>query len=91
MDHILPIMSLLIEYVITNPVFVKRHIFIIVALGFIYLIFNFSYSVAGYPPYDMTDWKSVKGCIMPFVCINLGNLLYVFLEFCNRKKLGMQK
>jgi len=91
MDHTLPIISLTMEWMISNQPVVKRHIMIVFILELLYLICNFSYSIAGFPPYQLTDWRSFVGILMPFVMCVIGILLFICLEWCNRKKMSRQE
>ena len=57
LDHFLPLLLLLIDYLfLSNPVFLRRHAYVVASLLLLYLPINMYFSVAGKPPYSMIDW-----------------------------------
>lgn len=57
MDHSVPLFLLLVEYIfLSNPVFLKRHIYVIFIMIILYLPINLYYTFIGKPPYAIMDW-----------------------------------
>jgi len=51
MDHTIPIIALIFEYFLANPVFIKRHLYAILILILIYLPIYMYFIFSGNPPY----------------------------------------
>jgi len=86
-DHSLPLICLLGEYFMTQPVFVKRHVLILVFVITFYMIVNLSYSLSYRAPYSWTDWHSVGGVFIHIGLWLVVVLMFYMIEWCNRKKL----
>lgn len=86
-DHSLPLLCLIIEYCMTQMVFMKRHVMILAFIATFYLIINLSYSLAYRAPYSWTDWHSVGGVFLHLGLFLIFILEFYLIEWLNRKKL----
>ena len=77
LDHFLPLLLLLIEYfALSNPIFLKRHAYVVVTLLIIYTPINMGYSLFDQAPYAIMDWKTIDSLF-----IGIGFFLGFFIIF----------
>lgn len=88
LDHFLPLLLLLIDYLfLSNPVFLRRHAYVVVALLLIYMPINMYFSVQGRPPYSMIDWQSWTSFLYALLFAGSFILVFYILEWVTRIKL----
>lgn len=88
MDHTVPILALICEYFVMNPVFVRRHIWIYLFFSLVYFINNIIFVANGFQPYgEFNNWKSFKGIAVPIVGFILSVLVFYFMDWATRQKL----
>jgi dolichyl-phosphate-mannose--protein O-mannosyl transferase len=51
MDHTIPIIALILEYFLANPVFIKRHLYALLIIILVYLPIYMYFIFSGNPPY----------------------------------------
>ena len=89
LDHALPMVCLLVEYVFLSAIpFSKRHFIGIVTICSIYLTMNLSITlISGKPIYGPMTWTDPMGIITPVGVIFAALGLGFFMEWCTRQKL----
>ena len=92
LDHALPMVILLVEYVFLSAIpFSKRHFIGIVLICMIYLSINLTITlVSGRPVYDPMSWTDPMGIIIPIAVIFVALGLGFLMECGTRKKLARQ-
>jgi hypothetical protein len=87
MDHTIPIIALLLDYFLANPVFIKRHIYAVLIIIIIYLPIYMYFIFTGNPPYPQIDLNSAKNFFYTLL-FGLSILcLFLFIEMCTKLKL----
>ena len=87
-DHILPQIALILEWFMTNPPLVKRHVVVLIAITTLYLIINLSYSLAYRSPYNFMSWHSFGGTMLHLLGLLIVVVEFFLFEWCNRKKIA---
>jgi hypothetical protein len=80
LDHIIPIVLMSIDFIISKHIFLKRHWIIIFFGSFPYVIFSFTYTmVHGVAIYPLYDWNKPNGYINTAVSVgfNVGVFLII--------------
>ena len=63
---------------------VRRHIYIILVLSFIYLIVNLTFTkVTGIPVYAPMDWESVAGILTPLGVLVGAVVIFFIVDLLN--------
>lgn len=86
-DHYLPLCLLLTDYVLSNPVFVLRHVIFSLLYGLIYTFTNMIISLANRPTYKSMDWRSTSGVLIPMAMIFVFPLIHISLFYLTRYRL----
>jgi hypothetical protein len=83
MDHSLPLICLLIDYIFVNSIpFVRRHAIILVNVVSFYLFINLSITkIRNKPVYEPISWDSFQSCITPFLLAIYGIIIFFILEY----------
>jgi magnesium-transporting ATPase (P-type) len=80
-DNYLPLFLMLVDYVISNPVFTVRHIWFTNIFSILYTIANLIGSLINdLPPYEFMNWKSAVGVIVP-ILLSLSFPLFHYIIF----------
>lgn len=88
LDHITPLMILLVDYVLNRIPFNYRHFPISMILGGAYFIVNLSYTLAtGTPVYPPINYKDVYTYVWIVVLIVLEGVFYFGLYYLTRWKM----
>lgn len=87
MDHTIPIIALVLEYFLANPVFIKRHIYAILSIILIYLPVYMYFIFTGNPPYPQIDLKSATNFFYTLLFGLSIIFLFLLLEMCTKLKL----
>ena len=90
--HSTPMAFLLIDYICFNAIpFTYRHSVFTIGIGGIYIIFNMIYTLTIEPIYDVMDWRTLSGILIPigtiFVCFILIAMMEL-ITYCKLKKMG---
>ena len=87
-DNSVPMMLILIEFSYNAVPFCRRHLIFIIIIAILYLITNFTITkYLGQPVYQILDWNSTLGYIMPFAFIAYVVIVFLIVEWINSKKL----
>lgn len=86
-DHYLPLIILVTDYIISNPVFVLRHVIFSFGYGLLFMFVNLIVSVAGTPTYATMDWASVQGILIPLALVLAFPIIHVILYYVTRFRL----
>ena len=86
-DHYLPLSILIVDYIVSNPVFVLRHVVFSFGYGLIYTFTNMIISLAQAPTYKIMDWQSPEGVLIPLLLVLLFPLLHIALFYLTRYRL----
>ena len=86
-DHYLPLVALVTDYIISNPVFVMRHIIFSFTFGCIYMFVNMITALADVPAYANLDWKSAGGVLIPLALIFVFPIIHLVLFYLTRYRL----
>lgn len=86
-DHYLPLVILIIDYILSSPAFVLRHLIFSFSYGLLFMISNMIVSLAGDAPYKFMDWSSVVGVLTPLAVIIIYPLVHYILFWLTRKRL----
>ena len=89
-DHSLPLVVLMIDYVFLNALsFIPRHFVFVSAASIAYMLLNMAATLhLGQPLYPFIDWKGVTGfCLVPLGMMFGCWLLFRLLELITYKKL----
>ena len=86
-DHYLPLIILVTDYIISNPVFVLRHVIFSFGYGLLFMFVNLIVSLAGTPTYATMDWRSVQGVLIPLALVLAFPLIHVILYYVTRFRL----
>lgn len=88
LDHFFPLLLLLIDFLfLSNPVFLRRHAYVVAALLLMYLPINMYYSMSGKPPYSFVDWQSWKSLLIAVAAGCVFLLTFYILDWVTRIKL----
>lgn len=87
MDHVVPLLALAFEFFLSYQPVVKRHLPILLAIMTSYLLFNIGYTIAGTPPYSISEWHTFKGALTCLGTFAMGIVLFYLLEMATRIKL----
>ena len=87
MDHVVPIVALGCEFFLSYQPILKRHAFILFTIMTCYLLFNIGFTIAGKPPYNVSEWHTVMGALTCLGTFAMGIVLFYLLEMCTRIKL----
>jgi hypothetical protein len=87
MDHIVPITALIFDYFLSNPIFIRRHIYAIVLIIFVYLPIYMYFIISGNPPYPNLDLYSVKNLFFNVLIGFSIAGLFLLIEICTKLKL----
>lgn len=88
-DHSVPLLCLLVDYFFNATPTVKRHLRVIVFVGFIYLMICMSVSfAAGKPLYPVLTFKDILSLIIVIVVFVMVVLLFRLIHCINKKKLA---
>lgn len=86
-DHYVPLIILIVDYVISNPVFVLRHVIFSFTYGLMFMFVNMIVSLADKPTYATMDWKSAQGILIPLALLLAFPLIHVVLYYVTRYRL----
>jgi hypothetical protein len=87
-DHYLPLIILVTDYIISNPVFVLRHVIFSFGYGLLYMFVNLIVSKArGVPIYATMDWNSARGILIPIALVLAFPIIHVVLYYLTRYRL----
>ena len=75
--HSLPFIFLLVDLFFNSFAFPARHLVLPIALGLIYMLINFLYTILVHKVYDTIDWDSILSYALVFSTILL--LLMTFM------------
>jgi hypothetical protein len=78
-DHIMPIVTLAIDYSFNSIPFFNRHVYFLVLIVFSYGLLSFCYTkISGTEIDPIFNWNSVLGYVLPFVVL-IGSVAMYFL------------
>jgi hypothetical protein len=86
-DNYLPLVILLIDFFLSNPVFLIRHMFFSLAYGFMFVFTNMIVSLADEPPYSLMSWRSASGVLIPLLLILMFPIVHILLFYVIRWRL----
>jgi len=88
MDHSVPLILLVIDYIFmnANPI-PMRHIWIVLTVSIVYLAMNCIVTLTWKPVYEPMTWHGTA-LILPLVLLIAGMLIYIGLSFLSQWKLN---
>ena len=87
LDHVIPVAALTFDYFLSNPIFIRRHIYAIVLIILLYLPIYMFFIISGNPPYPNLDLNSVKNLFLNIIIGISILVLFLILEKCTKLKL----
>jgi len=90
--HSIPLIFLILDYSLFSCIpFTRRHSLTSYIIGIIYTLMNMTYTLCEHPIYEIMDWRSAKGIIVPLSIFPLVAIFLYGLEILTKwklKKLG---
>lgn len=87
-DHTIPLACMLMEFALNSIPFCPRHLYPMLVVNALYLLINLAVTkIQGYPVYDVVDWKSVKGILLPLATLVIASIMFLFLTWVSKHKL----
>lgn len=86
-DHYLPLIILIVDYIVSNPVFVLRHVIFTLTYGVLYMFVNLIVTFAHKEPYATMDWRSAGGILIPLALVLAFPIIHVALYYVTRWRL----
>uniref|UniRef100_A0A7S3IHY4 Uncharacterized protein n=1 Tax=Strombidium inclinatum TaxID=197538 RepID=A0A7S3IHY4_9SPIT len=85
-DHSIPLLTLTIDLFLNMQPFIRRHVTMMTFLVFVYIVFNFLWTIITKNPiYDTMDWKSLKGIATPIILLFMVPIIYFIFEKLNNR------
>ena len=87
-DHSIPFACMLMEFGLNSIPFCSRHILPMLIMNVLYLLLNLIVTkVRGHPVYDVIDWSTPKGIVLPLLTLLVAGILFLGLTKISNRKL----
>jgi len=87
LNHALPLVCMMIDFPLAAIPFSKRHLCMILLMGFGYCITNMIGTLSVRPVYPILTWKDWISYATLFLIIGLSLLFFYSIRWCNNKRL----
>ena len=90
LDHSLPLFCLLLDYSVNSMPFIKRHLWGILTLVFLYILIDLAFvKYTGRIVYKILNWKDYISFILAMVALILCIICFNIVYWINQKKLRL--